>query len=118
MPHTSLQALELFGCLHGRFLTGLCFGDNQMTSIEGLCRGRNADDPHKHQAVNQSRRSLVTTSYDPQASSLTTIPPTITGNTAIHTSDGNNPLGLYPFVKGGPLYFFCPPGINLGGLIL
>ena len=61
---------------------------------------------------------LFTTSYDAQASSFTSIPPGITINTAIRISDGKHPVGLYPLIRGCPSCFFCPPGIDLGGLIL
>lgn len=61
---------------------------------------------------------LVTTSYDPQATSVTSLDPSITGNTAIRTSDDRHPLGLFPIIKGGPGCDFCPPGLDKGGLVL
>ena len=61
---------------------------------------------------------IITTSYDPEAVTEGSINPTITANTAIRTSDNRHPLGLYPFIKGGPSCFFCPPGIDDGGLFL
>ena len=59
---------------------------------------------------------LITTSYDPQPLIISSLDPSITSNTAIRTSDGKHPVGLYPLIKGGPHCFFCPPGI--GGLVL
>ena len=61
---------------------------------------------------------LIITSYNPDAETLTTLPPTITGNTVLYTSDASHTVGYYPLVKGGSSCFFCPPGINLGGLVL
>ena len=61
----------------------------------------------------------ITTSYDPEASTVSSIDPGITGNTAIRTSDDHHGLGLYPFWKGGPhCFIICPPGIDNGGIIL
>lgn len=63
--------------------------------------------------------STITTSYDPEASTVTSIGPEVTGNTAIHTSDDHHGLGVYPFWKGGPhCFIICPPGIDNGGIIL
>ncbi|KAL8707115.1 MAG: hypothetical protein Q9220_007800, partial [cf. Caloplaca sp. 1 TL-2023] len=62
---------------------------------------------------------LVTTKYDPEPSTVTSVGPEITGNTAIRTSDDHHGLGLYPFWKGGPhCFIICPPGIDNGGIIL
>ncbi|KAG6988919.1 hypothetical protein G7Y79_00068g096180 [Physcia stellaris] len=61
---------------------------------------------------------VVTTSYDAEASSSTSIDPKITSNTAVTTSDDSHPPGVYPVIKGGPSCFFCPPGLDLGGLVL
>ena len=61
---------------------------------------------------------MVTTSYDPEAVTVGPINPTITVNTAVKTSDDHHPVGLYPFIKGGPSCFFCPPGIDDGGFFL
>ncbi|KAL8779190.1 MAG: hypothetical protein Q9194_001571 [Teloschistes cf. exilis] len=61
----------------------------------------------------------ITTSYDPEASTVTSIGPEITGNTVIRTSDDHHGLGFYPFWKGGPhCFIICPPGIDNGGIIL
>ncbi|KAL8662577.1 MAG: hypothetical protein Q9202_004629 [Teloschistes flavicans] len=63
--------------------------------------------------------AFITTSYDPEASTVTSIGPEITGNTAIRTSDDHHGLGFYPFWKGGPhCFIICPPGIDNGGIIL
>lgn len=63
--------------------------------------------------------ATITTSYDPEASTVTSIGPEITGNTAIRTSDDHHGLGFYPFWKGGPhCFIICPPGIDNGGIIL
>ncbi|KAL8721425.1 MAG: hypothetical protein Q9225_001900 [Loekoesia sp. 1 TL-2023] len=63
--------------------------------------------------------TTITTSYDPEASKVTSIGPEITGNTAIRTSDDHHGLGFYPFWKGGPhCFIICPPGIDNGGIIL
>ncbi len=51
----------------------------------------------------------ITTSYDPGTVTILSIDPTITENTVIRTSDDHHTLGLYPFIKGGPGCFFCPP---------
>ncbi|KAL8645346.1 MAG: hypothetical protein Q9226_007346, partial [Calogaya cf. arnoldii] len=62
---------------------------------------------------------IITTSYDPEASTISSIGPEITGNTAIRTSDDHHGLGFFPFWKGGPKCFIiCPPGIDGGGIIL
>lgn len=60
----------------------------------------------------------ITTSYDPGAVTILSIDPTIMGNTVIRTSDDHHTLGLYPFIKGGPGCFFCPPGLDNGGFFL
>lgn len=61
----------------------------------------------------------ITTSYDPEASTVTSVGPEVTGNTVIHTSDDHHGLGFYPFWKGGPhCFIICPPGIDNGGIIL
>ncbi|KAL8836757.1 MAG: hypothetical protein Q9170_002786 [Blastenia crenularia] len=63
--------------------------------------------------------ATITTSYDPEASTVTSIGPEITGNTAIRTSDDHHGLGFYPFWRGGPhCFIICPPGIDNGGIIL
>ncbi|KAL8827258.1 MAG: hypothetical protein Q9191_003293 [Dirinaria sp. TL-2023a] len=61
---------------------------------------------------------LVTTSYNPGAVTLPTIDPSISGDTVIRTGNAEHPTGNYPFVKGGPKCFFCPPGVQGGGLVL
>ena len=62
--------------------------------------------------------ALIAISHDLQASKLSSVDPGITTNTAVRTSDGKHAPGLYPFSQGGPSCFFCPPGIDSGGLIL
>ena len=61
---------------------------------------------------------IITSSYDAEASFSTSIDPKITSNTAVSTSDDHHPPGLYPIIKGGPSCFFCPPGLDNGGLVL
>ena len=61
---------------------------------------------------------IITTSYDPQPQVVSTLDRKITSNTAVRTSDDKHPAGLYPVIKGGPHCFFCPPGIDGGGLVL
>ena len=62
--------------------------------------------------------SLITKSYDPQASTVSSVTPKPTGNTAISTGDGSHPSGRYPLIHGGPDCLFCPPGLGGGGIIL
>ncbi|KAL8735678.1 MAG: hypothetical protein Q9166_000847 [cf. Caloplaca sp. 2 TL-2023] len=62
---------------------------------------------------------IITTSYDPEASTVTSIGPEITGNTAIRTSDDRHGAGIYPFWRGGRnCFIICPAGIDNGGIIL
>lgn len=61
---------------------------------------------------------VITTAFDVQAAIVTSIDPTITGNTAISTGDGTHPWALYPFIHGGPHCLWCPPGLEHGGIVL
>ena len=60
----------------------------------------------------------VTTDYDPEPVTITSIGPGVTRNTAIQTSDDKHPPGKYPFIKGGPGCPHCPPGLDNGGIVL
>ena len=72
--------------------------------------------------TNQQKTSeilpIITTPVDAQAVALTSVDPSITGNTAISTGDNAHTLDLYPFLRGGSRYLWCPPGLDLGGLVL
>ncbi|KAI4286169.1 MAG: hypothetical protein L6R38_000151 [Xanthoria sp. 2 TBL-2021] len=62
---------------------------------------------------------IITTSYDPEVSTVSSIVPEITGNTAIRTSHDHHGVGIFPFWKGGlECFIICPPGIDNGGIIL
>lgn len=58
------------------------------------------------------------TLFDTAILTLTSIDSTISGDTAIYTSDGTHTAGLYPFIHGGHKCFFCPPHLDLGGIVL
>lgn len=60
---------------------------------------------------------IITTAFDVQAATLTSVDPVITGNTAISTGDGTHSWGLYPFFHGGSHCLWCPPGLDNGGLV-
>ncbi|KAL8954667.1 MAG: hypothetical protein Q9183_006991, partial [Haloplaca sp. 2 TL-2023] len=61
---------------------------------------------------------IITTPVDAQATALTSVHQLITGNTAISTGDDTHTLDLYPFFRGGSRCLWCPPGLDLGGLVL
>ncbi|KAI4259189.1 MAG: hypothetical protein LQ352_000863 [Teloschistes flavicans] len=62
--------------------------------------------------------AVITTPFDAQAATLTSVDPVITGNTAISTGDGSHQWGLYPFIHGGSHCLWCPPGLDHGGIVL
>lgn len=61
---------------------------------------------------------VITTPFDVQAATLTSVDPVITGDTAISTGDGSHQWGLYPFIHGGSHCLWCPPGLDHGGIVL
>ena len=68
--------------------------------------------------INDGVPPIITTAFDIQAATLTSVDPTITEDTAISTGDATHPWGLYPFFNGGSRCLWCPPGLDNGGLVL
>lgn len=90
------------------------------TSANGLSPSSNTLSPSSTATTQSSGPPLVivTTSYNPEALTLPTVDPSISADTVIRTGNAEHPTGQFPFIKGGPKCFFCPPGIQGGGLVL
>ncbi|KAL8657667.1 MAG: hypothetical protein Q9226_001697 [Calogaya cf. arnoldii] len=68
--------------------------------------------------INDGVPPIITTAFDIQAATLTSVDPTITEDAAISTGDATHAWGLYPFFHGGSRCLWCPPGLDNGGLVL
>ncbi|CAO2649271.1 Nn.00g066560.m01.CDS01 [Neocucurbitaria sp. VM-36] len=77
--------------------------------VSSSSSGSMSSDDGPHPTITLSDIAILT---------ITSIDPSISENTAISTSDGNHPAGVYPFIRGGPKCFFCPPGVDGGGFVL